>query len=264
VLYVGKLESNGVEFDSSQDPSKPFSFTLGNKSVITGWDDGVATMRKGEIATLTCRQDYAYGENGSPPTIPPNATLIFEVELLSWDDPEPDTPEEKIKAATKRKEEGNSHFKQGNYSKAAEQYTAAIDYFKQSWGMNETQQKETNDINLLCLLNLAACQLKTKDYSEAVLSCSKALDIDTNNVKALFRRGQAYSQKGDYSLAKADLQEALHHSPNSKEIRQEMDNLKKNIANYKDKQKQMYSGLFDKMSKSSGESSPKKEVVEEK
>ncbi len=52
--------------------------------MIKGWDIGVASMRQGELAVLTCRADYAYGETGSPPKIPPNATLNFEVELLRW------------------------------------------------------------------------------------------------------------------------------------------------------------------------------------
>ena len=52
--------------------------------VIRAWDIGVATMKRGELAVLTCRADYAYGPSGSPPKIPPNATLTFEVELFDW------------------------------------------------------------------------------------------------------------------------------------------------------------------------------------
>ncbi len=58
------------------------SFRAG--SVIKGWDVGVATMRKGELARFTIKSDYAYGKSGSPPKIPPDATLIFEIELFDW------------------------------------------------------------------------------------------------------------------------------------------------------------------------------------
>jgi len=82
------------------------------------------------------------------------------------------------------------------------------------------------------------------------LTCSKALDIDTNNIKALFRRGQAHSLAGEFDKAKADLTEAAQLSPKSKEIRDELDKLKKNIANYKQQEKKMFAGVFDKMKQS--------------
>jgi len=84
VHYVGTLESDGSGFDSSRARDKPFEFTLGTGQVIKGWDLGVATMKKGEVAKFTLKPEFAYGESGSPPKIPANATLVFEVELLSW------------------------------------------------------------------------------------------------------------------------------------------------------------------------------------
>lgn len=84
VHYVGTLASDGSEFDSSRGRGQPFVFTLGKGQVIKGWDVGVATMKKGEIAKFTLALEFAYGESGSPPKIPGNATLVFEIELISW------------------------------------------------------------------------------------------------------------------------------------------------------------------------------------
>ncbi|KAL4708661.1 hypothetical protein ACJJTC_008187 [Scirpophaga incertulas] len=81
VHYTGTL-INGQKFDSSRDRGKPFKFKIGKGEVIRGWDEGVARMSMGERAKLTCTSDYAYGRQGHPGVIPPDATLIFDVELI--------------------------------------------------------------------------------------------------------------------------------------------------------------------------------------
>lgn len=81
--YTGTL-TDGTKFDSSLDTNTPFEFEIGKGMVIKAFDMGVASMRKGEKALLTCAPQYAYGVAGSPPKIPANSTLIFELELLGW------------------------------------------------------------------------------------------------------------------------------------------------------------------------------------
>ncbi|PAV63472.1 hypothetical protein WR25_01426 [Diploscapter pachys] len=73
---------NGKKVDSSRDRGQPFKFKIGKGEVIKGWDQGVAQMSVGQRAKLTISPDLGYGARGVPPQIPPNATLIFDVELL--------------------------------------------------------------------------------------------------------------------------------------------------------------------------------------
>nr|XP_056701982.1 peptidyl-prolyl cis-trans isomerase FKBP1A-like [Euleptes europaea] len=81
VNYTGMLE-DGKKFDSSHNRNKPFKFVVGKQEVIRGWEEGVAQMSVGQRAKMIISPDYAYGSTGHPGIIPPNSTLIFDVELM--------------------------------------------------------------------------------------------------------------------------------------------------------------------------------------
>ena len=109
--YTGTL-LDGTKFDSSRDRGETFKFDIGQGRVIKGWDQGFATMKKGEHAILTIKSEYGYGEAGSGPTIPGGATLKFDVELVDFhipglrDRPKYSlTPSEKTEVSMEMKEE---------------------------------------------------------------------------------------------------------------------------------------------------------------
>uniref|UniRef100_A0A1A8NEF4 peptidylprolyl isomerase n=2 Tax=Nothobranchius TaxID=28779 RepID=A0A1A8NEF4_9TELE len=82
--YTGKLLS-GKKFDCSRQRKEPFCFNVGKGQVLKAWDIGVLSMRRGEVCTLLCKPEYAYGSAGNPDKIPPNSSVVFEMELLNFE-----------------------------------------------------------------------------------------------------------------------------------------------------------------------------------
>jgi tetratricopeptide (TPR) repeat protein len=151
---------------------------------------------------------------------------------------------ERLKAAELAKTKGNDLYKEKKYEEAMRHYNQGLDYFNQLWSLEEEEKKKVDAVKLSLLLNLAACQQELGEYSEVYYSCCKALDIDTYNVKALYRRGKALSAQNEFEKAKADLYEAAKLAPNAKEIRVELDLLKKKIEANKQKQKDLFAAMM--------------------
>merc|ERR1712038_572465 len=377
VHYTGTLESDGSKFDSSRDRNEPFEFTIGEGSVIKAWDEGVATMKVGERAILTCREDFAYGKKGSPPKIPGGATLIFDIDLLSFGDNEKDItdgdrgvlkivtrkgegyqnpndsgvckvkytgssndkvftthdPEEevtlnidedltmpdglnkalqsmnkgekatfkvrsdygygatgnkelgiepnadlvynidlisseneksswdmdtkeKIESMIKKKKKGNTFFGMRKYDKACDFYSKALGVFSESdlkkEEIKEEEKKEIKTNQASCHSNTALCKLKSKHFADCIESCNKAPEIEPENVKAIYRRGQAHAYNGNNPSALVDLKEAAKLNPEDKQIAKMVEVIKKRLRLEKKKEKDLYRGMFEKMTLAKG------------
>ena len=157
--YTGTL-LDGTKFDSSVDRGEPFKFKIGVGQVIKAWDMGFLTMKKGEKAQLVAKSDYAYGKNGSPPTIPPDATLQFEVELLDFFDKPKEihemTNEERYDIAQALKEDANLLVNEKNYTLANDKYLKALEHIKMNVSNNDI---DTIDNKLLLSIYLNLIQI---------------------------------------------------------------------------------------------------------
>ncbi|TDH70882.1 uncharacterized protein CCR75_008734 [Bremia lactucae] len=249
--YTGTL-LDGTKFDSSRDRDAEFKFVLGKGNVIKAWDLAFASMKLGEKAILTCKPEYAYGSSGSPPKIPANATLKFDVELLGFDPKnkemwEMDT-KEKIAEANKRKAKGTEEFKSKMFDTAAATYSEAASYMEDMYDVADEDKKTMKQLQTTCFLNSAMAYIKAENYAEAVSVASKALSNDSSNVKALYRRGICRMHTNDLERAKEDLLAAFKIDPANRDVRRELDNLKKKTKEAREKEKSVFGGLFSKVS----------------
>ncbi|KAK1784986.1 hypothetical protein P4O66_018421 [Electrophorus voltai] len=363
VHYVGTL-LDGTQFDSSRDRGERFSFELGKGQVIKAWDIGVATMHIGEICQLICKPEYAYGVAGSPPKIPPNATLVFQVELFEFhgeditddedggiirrtltkgegyskpnegasvevhvegthegnvfddrdlkfeigDGESLDLPPgvekalqameqgeeslftlkpkygfgnagydkfnippgatlqykikltafekakeswemntgEKLEQSAIVKEKGTQYFKDGKYKQAAVQYKRIVSWLEHESGLQGEEEEKAKALRLAAHLNLAMCYLKLHEPSPAFENCDKALELDTSNEKALFRRGEALFVMKEFDRAREDFQRVLQLYPANKAAKSQVVLCQKHLKEQHEKDKRLYANMFQK------------------
>lgn len=242
--YTGTLDDGSV-FDSSRDRGQTFKFTIGKGQVIKGWDQGFATMKKGEKAILRCRSDYAYGKGGQG-KIPPDATLNFDVELISFGPKKKErweySDEEKIKEGTDFKDKGNKHYQ-------AKEYQQAIEAYEEAAGLAEGSHNPVLEaLYITCKLNTAQACIGASRHSEAVTHATEALKKDADNLKGLYRRGLARNHLGLSEEALEDLYRLQELDPENKAAKVEIAKAKKAIQDAKKKTKAVYGNFFSKLS----------------
>lgn len=255
VKLIGKLQDGTVFVKKGHDDSELFKFKIDEEQVVDGLDKAVMNMKKGEVALLTVAPEYAFGSSESKQdlaVVPPSSTVYYEVELVSfvkdkesWDM----NTEEKIEAAGKKKEEGNVIFRAGKYAKASKRYEKAVKYIEYDTSFSEDEKKQAKALKVACNLNDAACKLKLKDYNQAEKLCTKVLELDSRNVKALYRRAQAYIELADLDLAEFDIKKALEIDPHNRDVKLEYKVLKEKVKEFNKKDAKFYGNMFAKMSK---------------
>ena len=227
---------------------------LGEERLPVGIERAIISMKKGEKASFRIRSDYGYGVQGNAEkNVPPNATLLVDITLNSWDAEKPNwelKAPERFEKSEKKKEEGNEFFKQGKYELAFKKYQKALSYVNVEVDFKTDLDKaKSKKLKVPILLNMAQVQTKLKNYQDTVGYCEKVLDIDDINIKAYFRRGQAWQALSEFERAEADFLKAKELDPQNKEIQNSLAILRKRVKEQEQKDKKLFSSMFSGIGK---------------
>ncbi|GCC18296.1 peptidyl-prolyl cis-trans isomerase FKBP8 [Chiloscyllium punctatum] len=233
---------DGTEVE--EDPNR--CFTVGDGDVIQALDLCVQLMDQDEVALIISDAKYAYGSLGSSePSVPSNATVHLEVQLLSVSD-SPDlellSGKERLLLANKKRERGNAYFLRSEYVFAISSYDIALNIVNSSSKVDflEGEEDELMNVKVKCLNNLAAAQLKLEHFEAALKSSNAALQHQPNNVKALFRKGKVLALQGEYTEAILVLRKAAQLEPSNKAIQAELSQVVRKQSEQRTTEQAMY------------------------
>ncbi|XP_061417956.1 inactive peptidyl-prolyl cis-trans isomerase FKBP6 isoform X1 [Lethenteron reissneri] len=258
VNYNAYLEYSDEPYDSSHLRKEESRLWLGKGAVMPGLEVGLLTMCKGEMARFLVRSDYAYGALGCPPRIPPNSTVLLEVELLGFidcinvDDFYTMTPEERkrlklekvLHVALNERAAGNAHFQAGRYDRALHKYLKTLRILENAHLSSNEEESQMEASLLKVLLNLALCYLRKNRPSSTVHYALRALRVQPSNVKACFRLGQAHLMLGDYVRARYYLLRAQSMAPFQPVITHELKALEAKWQEFNRWERQMCRRIF--------------------
>ena len=236
VNYTGRL-LNGTIFDSSKDKSS-FEFTLGTTQILEAWNKTIITMSKGEKSLIVAHPDLCYGEKGSPPVIPENAYLSFEIELLNFEDKSKEiyelSDEEKIDKMLEQIKLAKEAFNDKRIDSSMQFYHKAVDYI-----CDVRHEERVNLYNNLSLLyGMKNNWAKSMEYAR------RGFHEKNNNFKSLYRLANSYYHLQEYEGAIEGCNKILELFPDSQDIQVLLRKSKIGKKNLDSKFKTMYGKMF--------------------
>ncbi|KAJ0026977.1 hypothetical protein NQD34_017977 [Periophthalmus magnuspinnatus] len=256
--YSGFLEYSDQPFETTLNRRHPRIMKLGRDVTLGGLELGLLTMKKGEFSRFLLQPQYAYGNMGCPPFIPERAVVLYEIHVLDFlDSGLVDKfltlcPEEQnssplstfLDVVNTLRSFGNRCFNQNQMYHAKDRYKQALKLLETRKSQNVPEKESLQTALLPVYLNLSLTELRLENPQKALKYGNKALQIDRNNTKALFRCGQAYQELQEFESA----QQCLLMAQGRKPFDSDVNNLLRKVAmSYKeslDKQKDMCSKMF--------------------
>jgi len=244
VHYVGKLESGKV-FDESRGRGQPMTVILNRGQLIPGFEAAIQTMRLNETASFLIHADKAYGSAGTGADIPPNSNLIFEIELLSFGEKERDLEDmngdELMLFAQDQKNEGNKAIKEKKYEVAVIAYKKGIEAMKQD---AVQAVADSNELESALNMNLALSYINLQEFGGARNACDEVLNLQPKHLKARFRKSLALSGLGMLEEARDIIYDLCVEEPKNKEFRATYEEIKKKLADHREKEKEIYGKMY--------------------
>ncbi|VUZ40902.1 unnamed protein product [Hymenolepis diminuta] len=218
------------------EESENLNIVIGDGDCIHAIDLTLPFVELMENFELITDARFAYGALGNPPTIPPNAKLIYRISLIACNDPpcyEKISINERFEISNRKRERGNFYFRREDYQHALSCYSTALEILLKKSKLpvsepfsgekfnEEMSRKPTptdaqiRDLEIKLKNNMAASQLKLLAYTATIGSCNEVLLLDPTNIKALYRKAQALEAVGEFTEAIEAYEEGLRHHPTS-------------------------------------------------
>ncbi|KNA22518.1 hypothetical protein SOVF_033510 [Spinacia oleracea] len=229
---------------------QPLEFCSGEGLVPEGFEMSVRLMLPGEIALVTCPPDYAYDKFPRPDNVPEGTYVEWEIELLGFEMPKDWTGLD-FKSIMAEAENirctGNRLFKEGKYGLAKAKYEKVLRDFNHVNPQDDEEGKEFLIARNMLHLNVAACYLKMGECRKSIETCDKVLDANPVHVKAIYRRGMAYMELGEFEEAKNNFEKMMKFDKSSEpDAKAALQKLKQREQEDARKAKKQFKGLFDK------------------